>query len=73
MSCVNPVMPKFTYILFKNPVRTSKKASYFTITEISWLTLFKEIIAVYTENHTKRIEKKHELLVVETGRTFNYR
>jgi hypothetical protein len=44
-------------MLFKDPVRTSKRTPYFTITKISWLTLFKEIIAVYSENHTKPINK----------------
>jgi hypothetical protein len=34
-------------------VRTSKETQHFTITKIKWLTLFKEIIAVYYENHTK--------------------
>jgi hypothetical protein len=29
-----------------------QRKQYFTITEISWLTLFREI-AVYSENHTK--------------------
>jgi hypothetical protein len=42
-------------IIFKYSVRTAKKAQHFTITKINWLTLFKEIIAVYTENHTKPI------------------
>jgi hypothetical protein len=28
-------------MLFKNPVRTSKRTPYFTITKINWLTLFK--------------------------------
>jgi hypothetical protein len=39
-------------MLFKNSVRTSKRTPHFTITKINWLTLFKEIIAVYSENHT---------------------
>jgi hypothetical protein len=42
-------------MLFKNPVRTSKKTQHFTITKINWLMLFKEIIAVYSENNTKPI------------------
>jgi hypothetical protein len=45
-------------MLFKNPVRTSKRTPYFTITKINWLTLFKEIIAVYSENHAKPINTK---------------
>jgi hypothetical protein len=40
-------------ITFKNSVRTAKKAPHFTITKINWLTLFKEVIAVYDENYTK--------------------
>jgi hypothetical protein len=38
-------------MLFKNSVRTSKRTPHFTITKINWLTLFKEIIAVYSDNH----------------------
>jgi hypothetical protein len=43
---------------FKNSVRTSKRTPHFTITKISWLMLFKEIIAVYSENHAKPINTK---------------
>jgi hypothetical protein len=39
--------------MFKNSVRTSKRTPNCTIKNISWLILFKEIIAVYNENHTK--------------------
>jgi len=42
-------------MLFKNSVRTSKRTPHFTITKINLLTLFKEIIAVCTENHTKHV------------------
>jgi hypothetical protein len=49
---------KFFQILFKNSVRTTKKTPHFTITKINWLTLFKEIIAVYSENHMKPINTK---------------
>jgi len=45
-------------MLFKNSVRTSKRTPYFTITKINWLMLFKEIIAVYSENHNKPINTK---------------
>jgi hypothetical protein len=45
-------------MLFKNSVRTSKRTPHFTITKINWLTLFKEIIAVYSENHSKPIITK---------------
>jgi hypothetical protein len=46
-------------MLFKNPVRTSKRTPYFTITKINRLTLFKEIIAVYGENHTNLIKTRY--------------
>jgi len=48
-------------MLFKNSVRTSKRTPHFTITKINWLMLFKEIIAVYTENHTKPINTKYRV------------
>jgi hypothetical protein len=60
-------------MLFKNPVRTSKRTPHFTVTKINWLMLFKEIIAVYFENHTKNIkslcEQDKELLNVTAGDT----
>jgi hypothetical protein len=51
---LNPLKPKLVLMLFKNSVRTSKRTPHFTITKINWLTLFKEIIAVYSENHTNQ-------------------
>jgi hypothetical protein len=55
---INPLKPKLVEIIFKNSVRTAMKTPHFTITEINWLTLFKEIIAVYSENHAKPINTK---------------
>jgi hypothetical protein len=55
----NPLNPYIVQILVNNSVRTSKKTPHFTITKINWLTLFKEIIAVYTENHTEPINIKY--------------
>jgi hypothetical protein len=40
-------------MLFNNSVRTSKRTPHFTITKISWLTLFKEIITDYPEKSYK--------------------
>jgi hypothetical protein len=34
---LHPLKPKLVYILFKNPVRTSKRTPYFTITKINQL------------------------------------
>jgi hypothetical protein len=39
--------------MFKNPVPTSKKTQRLSIARIDWLMLFREIIAVYSENHIK--------------------
>jgi hypothetical protein len=57
---ISPLNPKLAYtgLIFNSLVRTAKKTQHFTITKINWLTLFKEIIAVYSENHTKHINKK---------------
>jgi hypothetical protein len=61
--------------MFQNSVRTAKKTQHFTGTKINWLTLFKEIIAVYSENRTKDLYTfyggiKAGLLIVETGGTY---
>jgi hypothetical protein len=45
-------------MLFKNSVHTSKRTPNLTIAKINWLMLFKEIIAVYSENHAKPINTK---------------
>jgi hypothetical protein len=62
--------------LFKDLVRTAKKTLHFTITKINWLTLFKEIIAVCTENHMKHTitlcGQNAELLTVEVGVSYSY-
>jgi hypothetical protein len=49
-------------MIFKNSVRTAKKTLHFTITKINWLTLFKEIIAVCNENHTRYINTKWRVI-----------
>jgi hypothetical protein len=59
-------------MLFKNPVRTSKKTPHFTITNINWLTLFKEIIAVYSENPKKLINTKSWVTDYKTDGTYIY-
>jgi hypothetical protein len=54
-----------------NSVRTAKKTQHFTITNINWLTLFKEMITVCFENHTKPMNtlcgQNAELLIVKAG------
>jgi hypothetical protein len=56
-------------MLFKNSVRTSKRTPHFTITKINWLTLFKEIIAVYSEN--QKIQNA-ALLTVKADGSYSY-
>jgi hypothetical protein len=62
--------------MFKNSVRTTKKAPHFTVTKVNRLTLFKEIIAVYTENQMKHINtlcgQSVELLNVKVCGTYSY-
>jgi hypothetical protein len=43
---------------FKNSVRTAKKTHLLTVTKINLLMVFKEIISVYSENHTKPVNTK---------------
>jgi hypothetical protein len=47
-------------MLFKNSVRTSKRAPHFTITKINWLTLFKFKNTTLVPYETLRIQL-HEL------------
>jgi hypothetical protein len=44
--------------MYKNSVCTSKKTQYFTIAQINWLMLFKEVIPDYAENHMEPINTK---------------
>jgi hypothetical protein len=59
-------------MLFKNSVRTSKRTPHFTITEINWLMPFKEVIAVYSDNHTKPIYTERNLTTVAVDDTYSY-
>jgi hypothetical protein len=38
-----------------NPEDNHLKTLHVSITKISWLTLFRELIAVYSDNHTQHI------------------
>jgi hypothetical protein len=44
------------------------------MTTLNWLTLFKEIIAVYSENYTKPINRLQnaELLIVKASGKYSY-
>jgi hypothetical protein len=63
---------KLVYILVGSSVRASKRTPNFTITKINWLTLFKEIIAVYSENHAKPIIQNAALLTVNADGSYSY-
>jgi hypothetical protein len=58
-------------MLFKNPVRTSKRTSHFTIKKINWLMPFNEINAVYSENQSKSTNATS--LNVKADGSYNYR
>jgi hypothetical protein len=51
-------------MLLKNSVRTSKRTPHLTIAKTNWLTLFKEIISVHSENHTNPVTQTAALLIV---------
>jgi hypothetical protein len=55
--------------IFKKSVRTAKKTKNFTVTKINRLTLFKEIIAVYSENRTEHANTNARLLVIKADGT----
>jgi hypothetical protein len=42
-------------VVYVNPFRTSQKTHYVSATKTNRLILFREIIAVYCENHTEHI------------------
>jgi hypothetical protein len=61
---------------FKNSVRTAKKTQRVSMMVIGWLTLFREITVVYSENHTKHINtlcgQNAEVFIVKAGGTCSY-
>jgi hypothetical protein len=58
--------------IYKDSARTSKRTPHFTVTKINWLMLFKEMIAVYSENHTKPINTNTALQIVKVAGTYSY-
>jgi hypothetical protein len=71
MVVFNPLKLKLVQITFNNSIHTSKKTLQHTKDQ-----LVREIIAVYSENHTKPINtlcgQNLKLLVVEARGTFIY-
>jgi hypothetical protein len=68
LQACEPLKATAALIIFKNPVRTSKRTPQFAITEINCLVLFKDIITVYRDKHTK-----HSFADVKTAAKYNYR
>jgi hypothetical protein len=62
--------------MFEHSFRTTKKTQSVVVTRISWLMLFKEIIAVYSESHVKSINtfrgRNAELLIVKADSKYSY-
>jgi hypothetical protein len=52
----DPLKPNHN--LCKDSVPITKKTHLVSIKKISWLILFREIIAVYSENHTKPVNTR---------------
>jgi hypothetical protein len=53
---INPLNPKIIFIIYKDSVPAAKKMQpTVPLQRYYWLTFFKEIIPVYSENHTKPI------------------
>jgi hypothetical protein len=69
----NPLKPKSVLKIFECSVLTWKKKQPITITKISWLILFKEIIAIYPEKQINTLcGQNTKLLIVEAGGTYSY-
>jgi hypothetical protein len=58
--------------MFKNSVRTSKTTLPVNITDIDLLTLFKEIIPLYTENHKEPINTKCRVMFIKVTGKYSY-
>jgi hypothetical protein len=61
--------------MFKNLVRTAKKTQHLTVPKVNWLMLFKEITAVYSENHmkpTNTFRGQNTYFICKEGGTYNH-
>jgi hypothetical protein len=54
-----------------NLVHTSKEIQRLSTTNINWYFVFKEIIAVYSENHAETINTKFRFINFVGGGTYN--
>jgi len=62
LKCVALDLESFraTFIIFKDPVRTGQWTHSVSVIQTSQLMLYREIIAVYSETHTKHTNPLHE-------------
>lgn len=67
---LSPLTLELVYIICKNSIRTARKTWHFSITKNNFLTVFQEIMLVYSDNNTKTIKIKEELPMVEAGGTY---
>jgi hypothetical protein len=51
-----------SFVLYKNPVRTSQETHYVSATNPNQLMLFRETVAVYCENHTEHTNTLRNML-----------
>jgi hypothetical protein len=56
-----PPISRLFYIVYKNSVRTSQETHYVSATRTNRSMLFRETIAVYSENHTEHINTLYGL------------
>lgn len=59
------------HVIFKNSVHTSEKTQHLSTAKIKCLTMFREIIGVYSENIKKSINKNAELPIFKVGGTYS--
>jgi hypothetical protein len=58
VTCLRTSLQRKGQITFTISVLSSNKPQHVSITKISWLMLFKEIIAVYNKNRAKILNVK---------------
>jgi hypothetical protein len=68
-SHINPLKPLLVQTVVKNSVRTAKKTPHFTVKNVNWITLFKEITAVYNKNHKRSINESNYRQLQQVGHT----
>jgi hypothetical protein len=72
-----PTSRRLSYLKFKHPVPTSQETHHVSATKPNRLMLFRDIIAVYLENHTEQTKtlfgQKAGFMSVKAGGVHSYR